>query len=90
MKYAAIQIPELLDEQAIMGVLKRVNLLATGQTSFGIKEVSTSLKWARVPVSEIHRFTDALEQHGLIREPAAVPPRKPANLAHMMNKGRKR
>lgn len=88
MTRSAIRLPEILNEQAIMSVLTRLNLLTTGQMTFGLKEVSASLKWARVPVSEAQRFTEALEQHGLIKDPPAIPERKPANLAHM-NQGKR-
>jgi hypothetical protein len=77
MTRSAIRLPEILDEPAIMGVLKRLNLLATGQTSFGSKEVSASLKWARVPHDEIQRFMRGMEHMGLFREPAAIPERIP-------------
>ena len=72
-----IRIPRDLDEDAIMGVLERVNLLKTGAKSFGVKELTASLKWARVPLREIHRFVDAVAMHGLIREPSSVPRRIP-------------
>lgn len=77
MTRSAIRIPEILDEQAIMSVLTRLNLLATGQTSFGSKEVSASLKWACVPHDEIQRFMMAMEHMGLFREPAVIPGRIP-------------
>jgi hypothetical protein len=77
---STLRIPKDLDETAITTVLERVNLLATGAKSFGAKEIFASLKWARVPPSEIHRFIDAVAMHGLIREREPVPPRIPARI----------
>lgn len=72
-----IRIPKDLDRDAVMGVLKRLNLLETGATSFGPKEISAALKWARVPPGEGQRFLSAVGQHGLFRGPDPVPRRIP-------------
>jgi hypothetical protein len=80
MTHGTIRIPEILDRDAVMAVLKRLNLLETGAKSFSVKEVMASLRWAHVRPTECQRFADALEQHGLIREPAPIPPRIPARL----------
>jgi hypothetical protein len=72
-----IRIPRDLDRNAVMGVLKQLNLLETGATSFGPKEISAALKWARVAPSESHRFLNAVGQHALFREPDPVPRRIP-------------
>jgi hypothetical protein len=42
--------------------------------------LTASLRWARIPLPEIHRFIDAVAMHGLIREPAPIPPRIPARI----------
>jgi hypothetical protein len=72
-----IRIPRDLDRDAVMAVLKRLNLLETGATSFGPKEIGAALRWARVAPSESHRFLNALHQHALFREPDPVPRRIP-------------
>lgn len=77
MTMSTTRIPRDLDEAAIMSVLERVNLTKTGSKSFGVKEITASLRWARVHPSEANRFIDAVVMHGLIREPAAVPRRIP-------------
>lgn len=80
MSRSAIRIPESLDEQTVMGLLRRLNLLATGQTSFHPKEVHAALHWARIPHDEAQRFMHAMDQHALFKEPPAVTPRIPARL----------
>lgn len=60
-----ILIPQDLDRDAIMTVLKRLNMLETGVTSFGAKEVSAALRWARVPADQHFRFLAAMEKHDL-------------------------
>lgn len=82
----AIRIPEVLDEPAIMAVLKRLNLLETGAREFGHKEISASLKWARIPQGERERFLDAVGSHGLFREPDAVPARIPWRMPLLKNR----
>lgn len=77
---SVIRIPESLDEQTVMGLLRRLNLLATGQTSFHPKEVHAALHWARIPFHEAQRFMHAMDQHALFSEPSPVPPRVPARL----------
>jgi len=72
-----IRIPHDLDEANILAVPERVNLTKTGQKCFGIKEITASLRWARVPLPEIHRFVNAVGQHGLFREPDPIPRRIP-------------
>jgi hypothetical protein len=74
---STIRIPKDLDRDAVMTVLKQLNLLETGATSFGPKEIGASLRWARVPPGESQRFLDAVGQHGLFREPAPAPRRIP-------------
>ena len=60
-----IRIPADLDRDAVMSVLKRLNLLETGAKSFGSREISAALRWARVPLSEGQRFLNAVEKHDL-------------------------
>ena len=66
MTYGTIQIPQDLDDKAaVMGVLRQLNLLKTGATTFCAKEISAALHWARVPTDQHFRFKNAMERHGL-------------------------
>ena len=61
-----IEIPQNLDDKdAVISVLRQLNLLKTGQTIFGSKEISAALHWARVPADQHFRFKTAMERHGL-------------------------
>ena len=77
MTRSALFIPCVLDHASIMSLLEQLNLLKTGAKEFGQKEVSAALKWARVPEQEAERFLDAVQSHGLLRQPEPVPARVP-------------
>lgn len=72
-----IFIPCTLDHDSIMSVLGQLNLLKTGAKEFGQKEIYAALKWARVPPQVAERFLDAVQSHGLLRQPEPVPARVP-------------
>lgn len=70
-------IPCQLDEQAVLDVLSKLNLLKSGAKTFGNMEIRAACKWALVPHQEVERLLDAVGSHGLFRQPEAVPPHIP-------------
>jgi hypothetical protein len=61
-----IQIPhDLSDKATVMAVLAQLNLLKTGATSFGLKEITVALKWAHVPADQHFKFIEAMGKHDL-------------------------
>jgi hypothetical protein len=61
-----IQIPhDLSDKATVMAVLAQLNLLKTAATSFGLKEITVALKWARVPADQHFKLIEAMGKHNL-------------------------